>query len=232
MPASSPLRNGWPTHKIFDCPYFVDNDRFSSSALELFNHRAQLRAQWQIPDRACCFLFAGKMIAKKRPLDLLQAVSKVRDCGAPVHVLMVGTGELLDEAKVFAEKEKLPVTFAGFLNQTEMPKAYVAADCLVLPSDAGETWGLVVNEATACGIPAIVSDHVGCGPDLVLEGQTGVVFPLGDIAALSEKIGALASEPAKLRAMGKAAQQRVVNYYSINRAVEGTLAAIDAAVRR
>ena len=130
------------------------------------------------------------------------------------------------------EQENLPVTFAGFLNQSEIPKAYVAADCLVLPSDSGETWGLVVNEAMACGIPAIVSDHVGCGPDLVIEGETGGVFPLGDIDALAHKIAHFASDADRLKAMGKEAQRRVMTYYSVDRAVEGTLAAIHAAVQR
>ena len=85
----------------------------------------------------------------------------------------------------------LPVSFAGFLNQGEIPAAYAACDALVLPSDYGETWGLVVNEAMACGVPAVVSDAVGCGPDLVEEGQTGMIFPLGDIPALARAIEAV-----------------------------------------
>ena len=54
------------------------------------------------------------------------------------------------------------MTFAGFRNQSELPRYLAAADVLVLPSDAGETWGLVVNEAMACGLPAIVSRAAGC----------------------------------------------------------------------
>jgi glycosyltransferase involved in cell wall biosynthesis len=81
-----------------------------------------------------------------------------------------------------------------------MPSIYAAADLLVLPSDHQETWGLVVNEAMACGIPAVVSDAVGCGPDLIETGRTGAVFPLGDIAALAEAVrSTLALEPSSLR---------------------------------
>src|SRR5205823_815927 len=73
----------------------------------------------------------------------------------------------------------------GFLNQTEVGRAYAAADCLVLPSDAHETWGLVVNEALATGLPCAVSDAVGCAPDLIRDGETGYAHPLDDIAALA-----------------------------------------------
>jgi glycosyltransferase involved in cell wall biosynthesis len=124
------------------------------------------------------------------------------------------------------------VTFAGFLNQTEIVGAYVAADCLVLPSDTGETWGLVVNEAMACGIPAIVSDQVGCGPDLVSDGVTGATFPMGDVDALAKRLIDLSGNPSALRAMGGAACERVTSHYSVERAVEGTMAAIGAVMAR
>ena len=95
---------------------------------------------------------------------------------------MVGSGELEGTCHQQAERRGLPVTFTGFLNQGEIADAYAAADALVLPSDSGETWGLVVNEAMACGLPAIVSDHVGCVADLVIHGQTGLIFPLDQVS--------------------------------------------------
>src|SRR5207248_1690512 len=121
--------------------------------------------------------------------------------GAQAHVLVVGDGELMTEARALAARERLPLTFAGFLNQTEIVGAYVAADCLVLPSDTGETWGLVVNEAMACGIPAIVSDQVGCGPDLVSDSVTGAMFPMGDIDALARCLIDFSADPQRLRRM-------------------------------
>jgi glycosyltransferase involved in cell wall biosynthesis len=106
---------------------------------------------------------------------------------------VVGDGELRRPCEEAALRSSVPVCFAGFLNQGRMPDAYAAADCLVLPSDCGETWGLVVNEAMACGLPAIVSDQVGCGPDLIREGATGHVFRCGDVDDLSAKMGAMAA---------------------------------------
>jgi glycosyltransferase involved in cell wall biosynthesis len=85
-------------------------------------------------------------------------------------------------------------SFPGFLNQTEISRAYVAADCLVLPSDYGETWGLVVNEAMASGLPCLISDQCGCAEDL---GNTepNVVFPCGDTTALADSLLKLAGRP-------------------------------------
>jgi glycosyltransferase involved in cell wall biosynthesis len=226
------LQAGVPEARIHPCPYFVDNPRFAGAANALRERRNELRQAWSIPEHATCFLFCGKLIPKKHPFDLLLALQRAVAAGAPIHVLVVGDGELMAQACAMVERERLPVTFAGFLNQTEIVGAYVAADCLVLPSDTGETWGLVVNEAMACGIPAIVSDQVGCGPDLVSEGVTGATFRMGDVDALAKRLLELSGDPAGLRAMGAAACKRVTSHYSVERAVEGTMAAIDAVMAR
>jgi glycosyltransferase involved in cell wall biosynthesis len=87
----------------------------------------------------------------------------------------------------------------------------VAADALVLPSDGGETWGLVVNEAMVCGRPCLVSDQVGCGPDLIEEGRTGAIFPCGDV----DKLAALLKQYANrdtLRDMGGLAREKMGGY--------------------
>jgi len=143
---------------------------------------------------------------------------------------MVGDGELRAECEAYAREHRLPVTFAGFLNQGQLPGAYATADCLVLPSDHGETWGLVVNEAMACGLPAITSDRVGCHPDLILPGVTGQTFPCGDVAALAETMRRLAADPVALRAMGARAREHIRGY-SIDALVEGTMDALRALKR-
>jgi len=221
------LDYGISQDRIFSTPYFVENQRFVDQFRQHVSERDLLRRGWDIDDRRVCFLFAGKLEPKKRVLDLIKAIeSSVRN-GSHVHLLVVGNGELMDEAKRFVEQADLPVTFAGFLNQTEITQAYAAVDCLVLPSDSGETWGLVVNEAMACGLPAIVSDQVGCGPDLVEEGVTGGTFTCGDVQALAAKIQEFASDPKLLTAMGTEAGRRVNQDYSVEKTVAGTLQAID-----
>lgn len=220
------LRYGVPVEKMFRCNYFVDNQWFRKRRECVIEDRDAIRDGWGIEESGLCFLYAGKLIHKKRVFDLLRALDIACGEREKLHLLIVGTGELMDSARQYATANKLPVTFAGFLNQTEIAKAYAAADCIVLPSDYGETWGLVVNEAMACGLPAIVSDRVGCGPDLVENGVTGYVFPFGDIKALAGRLVEIAADNGKRLQMGINASEKI-NEYSVEKAVEGTLKAID-----
>lgn len=209
---------GLGDERLFRCPYAVENDRFHAASARLAPQREALRKAWGVPDGQVCLLFAGKLEEKKRPLDVIKAAALANRRGAKVHVLIAGSGVLEAEMKAVAAGAGLGVTFAGFLNQTEIPQAYVTADCLVLPSNYSETWGLVVNEAMACGRPAIVSDRVGCGPDLVSEGQTGWVFPYGSVEVLAEKIHSACS--LDLAAVGRRAKERVMGSYTNEMAAE------------
>ncbi len=212
-------RHGVADDRLFACPYFVDNERFATGAAAA--DRSAERRRFGVPAGAVCFLFAGKLEAKKRPLDVIAALA--RQSGARVHLLVVGSGALDTEVRRAAAG--LPVTFAGFLNQRAMAGAYAAGDCLVLPSDHGETWGLVVNEAMACARPAIVSDQTGCARDLVLSGRTGWVYPCADVAALAACMAGAASDPATLEVMGRAAQAHVRAGYNVERAADAVVAA-------
>jgi len=112
----------------------------------------------------------------------------------------------------YVRAHNLPLRFSGFLNQSEIPAAYVASDALVLPSDGGETWGLVVNEAMACSRPCIVSDAVGCGPDLIITNETGAIFPLGSVDVLSKTMLEMASNAEDMKRMGLAANRKIQEY--------------------
>jgi glycosyltransferase involved in cell wall biosynthesis len=162
-------------------------------------------------------------------MDLLEAFSTVLEKNTSkkkLHLMMVGEGELKPKCQQYATNKKLPMTFSGFLNQTEIISAYVASDCLVLPSDYGETWGLVVNEAMACSIPAITSDRVGCHPDLIIPKRTGEVFPFGDIKSLSNLLLSYIKNPINLKIMGKEAHKHIKKF-SYEEVVNGTLKALD-----
>ncbi len=220
------LGNGVDPAAIFPCRYFVDNARIRAQYDACIGSREVLRAAWGVPPGKVCFLFAGKLQQKKRILDLLNALRLACDAQPHIHLLVAGTGDLMEQSVQLVEAAELPVSFAGFLNQSEMPKAYAAADCLVLPSDFGETWGLVVNEAMVCGLPAIVSDRVGCGPDLVLAGVTGAIFPFGNVGELARRLVEIAVDHEGRKAMGEQAQKQV-NEYTVEKAVEGTIEAFE-----
>jgi glycosyltransferase involved in cell wall biosynthesis len=219
------LRSGVPRERIFSVSYFADNERFAEQAARWRPERDAIRREWEIEPDDACFLFAGKLIPKKRVLDFLAACASARERAPRIRALVVGSGEMAQEARRFAAERALEAAFAGFLNQTEISRAYVAADTLVLPSDYGETWGLVVNEAMVHGLPAIVSDRVGCGPDLVEDGVTGRIFPFGDVQALARILTEVAGDAIRRGEMGRQARRRV-EAYSAERAVDGTLEAI------
>ena len=225
------LEYGIPAGLVFQSNHFVDNRRFEDQFERARVDRAALRDEWKIPEGHTCFLYVGKLEPKKRIMHLLQALDAVRRVSPNINLLVAGTGELMEEARGFAAARELPVTFAGFLNQTEITRAYAAADCLVLPSDYGETWGLVVNEAMVCGLPAIVSDRVGCGEDLVREGVTGGVFACGDAGALAGKLTEFAGDREKLVRMGERARE-LIKEFSVDQAVTGTLRAIESVVKK
>ncbi|MEY2480208.1 MAG: hypothetical protein QOI04_1135 [Verrucomicrobiota bacterium] len=199
---------GVSSDRLCPAPYAVDNDRFVRQAEAIRAQRSEIRRQWKIREDAFCVLFCGKFIPTKRPLDLVKAAQLLLKSGPDLklHLLFAGSGQLGDELRAncnVAFDEEIPgltsdlrpltsgtkphASFAGFLNQTEISRAYVAADCLVLPSDYRETWGLVVNEAMASGLRCVISAQCGCAEDLgILRPNT--IFRCGDVHALSEKI--------------------------------------------
>jgi glycosyltransferase involved in cell wall biosynthesis len=174
--------------QIFTIPHCADNRRFEHDMELLRPQRETVRRQWGIAPGATVFLFAGKFIPVKRPTDFISAIARSASANPSANSsivgLMAGDGPLRAQCAQQARTAGAPVRFTGFLNQSRIPEAYAAADALVLPSET-ETWGLVVNEAMACGLPCIVSDRVGCGPDIVDRGVTGDVYPMGDVEALA-----------------------------------------------
>jgi glycosyltransferase involved in cell wall biosynthesis len=214
------LEHGVDPARIFETPYCVDNERFAGAAAHWRDAGpGAVRERFGLDPAATVLLFCGKFIDKKRPLDVVEAVRVARAAGAEVQALMVGAGPL--EPELRARARDLPVRFAGFLNQSVVAAAYAAADCLVLPSDHGETWGLVVNEAMACGLPAIVSDQVGCAADLITPGGTGYSYACGDVRSLAALVGRCASDRDALAAMGRDARARVFADYHYGRVTDG-----------
>ena len=186
-----------------------------------------LRRALGIPPDAIVYLFAGKLIGKKRPADYLRALQQASREQPTIHGLLVGDGPLRAELQELAQQERIAVSFAGFMNQSRIPEAYAASDLIVLPSDGRETWGLVVNEAMACGLPALVSDAVGCGPDLVHRGITGDIFPVGDVHDLAQLMSDWGKDRSRLLDAGLRARE-LSSRYSVAVSVAGTMAAIES----
>jgi glycosyltransferase involved in cell wall biosynthesis len=154
----------------------------------------------------------------KRPMDVISAAGRLNARGREVHVLVAGAGPLEREIAAAAGAAGVPLHMLGFCNQTMMPKAYATADVLILPSDGRETWGLVANEALACGRPVVLSDAVGSAPDLAADGSSGRVFPVGNLEALADAVAEVLDSPPSSRAIETKSAA-----YSLERAAEGIL---------
>ncbi len=219
---------GVPDTKLFFAPYAVDNMRFQETAHELKPKRDELREKNSIGPNDIVVLSVGKLIPKKRPLDTLKAFALLEaSCHAPaVHVIFTGDGELRLALEAYVQQHKLEnVHFVGFKNQTELPAYYTLADIFVLPSGAGETWGLVVNEAMNFGLPVVISDLPGSGFDLVHDGVNGFRFPVGDIEELSQKLKKLIEDETMRRRFGEESS-KIIQGYSYEKDIEGLLRAL------
>ena len=214
--------------RIVRAPHYVDNALFAHLAEELRPERDTIRAEWGIAPDAVVFLFAGKLIPRKRPQDFIEALASVADRRAVG--LIVGEGSLRQECEALARGVPERIRFAGFLNQSQMPRAYAAADVLVLPSSI-DTWGLVVNEAMASGRPAIVSRAVGCEPDMIRAGVSGFSHDTGDARALGELMARVTGDAAERERLSLGARQ-VVSEFTVEAAragvVEGARRAMSA----
>jgi glycosyltransferase involved in cell wall biosynthesis len=220
---------GVPESRLFWCPYSVDNAFFRHHAETLAPQRLELRAKWGIEDDRPVILFAGKLIGEKQPLLLLEAYRRVRERRA-CALLMAGDGPLRGEVEAEIRTAAIPdVRITGFLNQTEVPKAYAAADLLVLPSRA-EPWGLVVNEAMNFSLPIVVSDRVGCGPDLVRSGVNGEVFEHNSVDALEAILERYVSQPERLLQFGRASLERI-QQWGLPETARGVMEALSAILR-
>jgi glycosyltransferase involved in cell wall biosynthesis len=189
--------------RVYLTPIVVDNAFFASRSN--IADPITTRRAWGVPEDAFIALFVAKLVEWKRPDDLMRAAAVMPD----TWVVFAGDGALRSHLEQLADSLGISqhVRFLGFVNQTELPAVYRAADVLVLPS-AFEPFGLVVNEAFSCGTPAIASDACGCVEDLIVEGETGFSFPSGDVAALSDRLRGIQHPGARER-MAAGARARI-----------------------
>lgn len=213
---------GYPARRLFFSPHCVDTERFAAGATR--TARAGLRAQLGLGEATPVALFVGKLIRRKRPLDLVDACARCRDRGMPIEVMVAGSGPLDDALAASAAAAGVPTHRLGFRNQTQLPEVYAAADCTVLPSDI-ESWGLVANESLACNRPVVISDACGCVPDLTQDPAAGEAFRTGDPEAL-------AAAMTRVITMARTeAPRALARRYGLAAAADGIEAALRAVLR-
>ncbi|WP_169829295.1 glycosyltransferase family 4 protein [Lacunisphaera limnophila] len=216
--------------RLVHAPHAVDAAHFTATP-ERRAQAARLRTDLGL-DGHRVLLFAGKLIPKKQPLELLEAFLAAGQPGTAL--VFVGDGQERAALETLAAtRPDRSVRFLPFANQSEMPVRYLLADVFVLPSRGPEeTWGLAVNEAMHLGVPCLVSDRVGCQQDLVTEGETGWVFSAHEPGALAAALGrVLATDPTALARIRDNGAQRIAGY-TYATAAAGLAEAVTVALAR
>jgi glycosyltransferase involved in cell wall biosynthesis len=224
------LEYGMSPDRLFFVPNAVDNEGLRSEAGRLRPQRAAiLRSLGVDPSAGPVILFVGRLVPKKQPQLLVEAFRRVRAANR-CSLLIVGSGGLEGELRQLVMVHDVPdVSLAGFLNQSELPKAYACADIFVLPSGCREDWGMVVNEAMNFGLPIVVTDKVGCADVLVRDQLEGHVVSSSDVEELATRLSALVVSEKLRRRLGDAARERV-SAWNYDAAAAGVLDAVAGAV--
>jgi len=209
-------------------PFVVDNDWWLKQSAQV--DRKAIRNSWNVMDRELVVLFCAKLQSWKRPLDVLRAFARAQ----VTEAVLVFAGEGPQRAEIHAEAEALGIAsrvrFLGFVNQSGLPAVYSSADLFVLPSEY-DPCPVVVCEAMLCGCPAVISDRIRGRFDLVKPGETGEIFPCGDIETLAGIMRKLLEERSRLSTMSEKARRRMETW-TPNENVTATVQAISCAVAR
>jgi glycosyltransferase involved in cell wall biosynthesis len=219
---------GVPLQRLYPCPHAIDVGRFAVPAAQREEEAARWRSELGIAADRKVLLYAGKFESKKRPADLMRAFARLPD--PSLMLVMAGSGELQAEIDAIAAVDPARFRVLPFQNQSRMPVVYRLGDIFVLPSAFGESWGLAVNEALACGRPVIVSDRVGCAPDVV-DASCGRIFSWNDWTAFSKTVEAMFGDAKRLADMRRAAGERA-RAFDVSVSETALVAAVDGILQQ
>ncbi|HYA61787.1 MAG TPA: glycosyltransferase family 4 protein [Candidatus Sulfotelmatobacter sp.] len=197
--------------RIFTAPNAVDNDLFAEAADLVRQNAADRRRELGLPERY--FLFVGRLVPEKGVFDLLSAYAKL-DGGLRRKAGLVFVGDGTSRRQLEEQAASIVpgvIRFPGFAQREQLPSYYALAQALVLPTYT-DTWGLVVNEAMACGLPVILSQAAGCAADLVKEEWNGLSVPPRDASALAGAMQTLGNQAELCVAMGANSRQHISRY--------------------
>jgi len=183
-------------NRIYYTYYTVNNKKFRQRHLKLKNKKKLTKKMLNIDKNKKIVLCIARFINDKNLFTFIDAIDELKKQNSSFQCLLIGNGLLESRLKNYISEKKLQntLTIVPFKQFKKLTYFYSIADVFVLPSRI-EPWGLVVNEAMLFDLPVIVSDRVGCGGDLVREGENGFVFPYNDPKKLANFINKILVEP-------------------------------------
>ena len=207
-------RFSWAAAKVRVVPNGIDLERFAPRAPSV-----TLRAALQLPTSAPLAVSVGRHVPEKGYRHLIDAAARLEQTRPGVHWVLVGDGELRTELEAQARRLDLAsrVHFTGSRN--DVADLLALADVFVLPSES-EGFGRVLVEAMAMA-RAIVATNVGGIPDIVLDGETGVLVEPANAVALAHAVRGLLDDPARAARLGAAGRRRAESTFSVGAHVDG-----------
>jgi glycosyltransferase involved in cell wall biosynthesis len=196
---------------VFVAPNAVDNGLFARAAALARENEAGRRAELCLPSRY--FLFVGRLVREKGVFELLSAYAKL-DAAVRQQIGLVFVGEGSCREQLEKQASSIApgaIRFAGFAQRDEVATYYALADIFILPTYT-DPWGLVVNEAMACGLPVILSRAAGCAADLVKEDWNRLLVPPGDEMSLRSAMDHLATRPDLCSTIGRHSREHICLY--------------------
>ncbi len=182
----------------------IDVDSFGREADRLTARRRELRAEVGVGTEDVAVLSVARLAPEKGLDTLVRAVAHIGD--ERLVVLLAGDGPMRDGLVALSRSLGVRLTLLPDVPWERVVERYAIADVFALLS-TNETWGVVVNEAAACGLPLVLSDRVGAAHDLLEDGRNGSLVPAGDHVAAAAAISALAADPVRRRAAGQASRE-------------------------
>ena len=195
---------------IVMAPNAVDIDFFSRAA-RARQGRADPVEKFGLPARY--FLYVGRLVTEKGIFELLDAYAKL-DCALKSAVGLVFVGDGAQKRELMRRSARMSlakVHCVDFLQREDLASVYGHAEALVLPTHS-DPWGLVVNEAMACGLPIIATNAAGCARDLVEDSVNGFVVRPGDVAGLTSAMSRLARDARRRMEMSSRSRERIQSY--------------------
>lgn len=164
-------------------------------------------------------VYLGRLKRYKRVDLLIRAVARLRDEDFSVRLLVIGKGEYERDLRLLTSKLSLNehIQFLGYVGEEDKIR-YLRRAWIHALTSPKEGWGISIIEAAACGTPTVASDSPGLR-DAVLDGQTGVLVPHGDVELLAGALRKLAEDQEARRGMGGAARAYAENFSWENSAV-------------
>ncbi len=222
---ASMLARGAAPDRIETFANTIDVDEFARRVESLARRRGELRRDLGIEDGEVVVLCVARL-SEEKALDIL--IRAAASAGAPVALVLIGEGP--ERARLEALAARLParVVFTGSLAWERIVEGYAAADVFALISRR-ETWGVVVNEAAASGLPLVLSDQVGAAHDLLRPGENGMLVAPDDVSETAAALRELAADEALRHRFGVRSRELVADWGYAG-SVDGLVRLLGAAV--